>query len=90
MRCGKESNADAFVSVGGFYNGTNGDAIQGCNATVLPVLGSKSGTANASDYEQLISDGFLLTWDPPPLASKFAHLSIKFLAKTSVVPLASF
>jgi hypothetical protein len=100
MRCGKESNADAFVSVGGFYNATNGnagDAIRGCNATVVPVLGSKSGTANASDYEQLISDGFLMTWDPsdpPPVASKFAHpsnhLSIKFLAKTSAVPLASF
>jgi hypothetical protein len=100
MRCGKESNADAFVSVGGFYNGTNdnvGNAIRGCNATVVPVLGSKSGTVNASDYEQLISDGFLMTRDPsdpPPVASKFDHpsnhLSIKFLAKTSAVPLASY
>jgi hypothetical protein len=91
MRCGKEINADAFVSAGGFYVG---DAIRGCNATVVPVLGSKSGMANASDYEQLISNGFLLTWGPPPLASKFAHpsnhLSIKFLAKTRAVPLASF
>jgi hypothetical protein len=75
MRCGKESNA--FVRGGGFYNGTSeyaGDAVEGCHATVVPVLSSKSGAANASNYEQLISDGFLVTWDPLP-ARKFNHPS---------------
>jgi hypothetical protein len=80
MRCGNQSNADTFVRAGGFFYGRNdyaANTIQGCNATVVPVLGSKSGTANASNYEQLISDGFLLSWDGPPLplARKFAHPS---------------
>ncbi|XP_020153010.3 LEAF RUST 10 DISEASE-RESISTANCEUS RECEPTOR-LIKE PROTEIN KINASE-like 2.4 isoform X1 [Aegilops tauschii subsp. strangulata] len=44
-------------------------ARKGCAAVVVPVLGSSSG-ASAGDYEQLFSDGFLLTWDPPP------HLTI--------------
>ncbi|XP_044346952.1 cysteine-rich receptor-like protein kinase 7 [Triticum aestivum] len=43
----------------------NNYARKGCAAVVVPVLGSSSG-ASASDYEQLFSDGFLLTWDPPP------------------------
>ncbi|XP_037411153.1 LEAF RUST 10 DISEASE-RESISTANCE LOCUS RECEPTOR-LIKE PROTEIN KINASE-like 1.2 isoform X4 [Triticum dicoccoides] len=33
---------------------------------VLPVLGSSSGEVNASDYERLVRDGFLLTWGLPP------------------------
>jgi hypothetical protein len=95
MRCGKESRV--FVRVEGFYNEMSdnaGYAVEGCKAIVMPVLGGANGKANVSEYEQLISDGFLLTWDPLPLAGKFAHpsnhLSIKFLAKTSAVPLASF
>ncbi|KAF7034614.1 hypothetical protein CFC21_045599 [Triticum aestivum] len=42
-------------------------AMEGCDASVVPVLGSSSGKTNASDYEQLIKDGFLLTWEAPPL-----------------------
>ncbi|KAL6848220.1 hypothetical protein ACP4OV_022348 [Aristida adscensionis] len=34
--------------------------LEGCDATVVPVLG-KHGEANASRYLELISDGFLLT-----------------------------
>uniref|UniRef100_A0ACD5VKP5 Uncharacterized protein n=1 Tax=Avena sativa TaxID=4498 RepID=A0ACD5VKP5_AVESA len=66
MRCGSESSE--FVRIGGRYNGSEnneGYYLEGCIANSLPVLGT-SGEANASDYEQLISDGFLLTWDPPP------------------------
>ncbi|GJN37556.1 hypothetical protein PR202_gb26527 [Eleusine coracana subsp. coracana] len=43
--------------------------LEGCGATVLPVLGA-SGKTNASRYEDLIRDGFLLTWQLsslPPL-----------------------
>jgi hypothetical protein len=67
MRCGNESSA--FVRVGGYYNGSanhKGYSIEGCNETVVPVLGSPPGAANASDYERLVGDGFLLTWDPFP------------------------
>uniref|UniRef100_A0ACD5VE19 Uncharacterized protein n=2 Tax=Avena sativa TaxID=4498 RepID=A0ACD5VE19_AVESA len=66
MRCRNESSE--FVRIGGRYNASEnyeGYYLEGCIANSLPVLGS-SGEANASDYEQLISDGFLLTWDPPP------------------------
>jgi len=35
--------------------------LEGCNATVVPVL-ARSGEANASNYKELIRDGFLLTW----------------------------
>ena len=38
--------------------------LEGCNATVVPVL-ARSGEANASNYKELISDGFLLTWRMP-------------------------
>ncbi|KAM3317919.1 hypothetical protein ACQJBY_035565 [Aegilops geniculata] len=65
--CGKNT----FVRAGGWYNATggmnSGYALEGCNATAVPVL-VPSGEANARDYEQLISDGFLLTWQPLPSA----------------------
>ncbi|XP_045089982.1 uncharacterized protein [Aegilops tauschii subsp. strangulata] len=70
MRCGKESKV--FVRAAGRYNETSdyGD-YEGCDATVMPVFGSSSGEVNARDYQRLINDGFLLTWDePPPLAGK--------------------
>ncbi|KAM0821641.1 hypothetical protein ACQ4PT_072053 [Festuca glaucescens] len=86
LRCGNES--DVFVRAGRLYDETSDDvvvyAIDGCDAIVVPVLRS-SGNANASGYEQLIKDGFLLTWGPDPLEGKFTHLSnlisIKFLPK---------
>ncbi|KAI5004439.1 hypothetical protein ZWY2020_031682 [Hordeum vulgare] len=65
MRCGNAS--DVFVRAGGRFNETGnygGYALQGCNATVVPVM-SWSGKANASHYKQLINGGFLLTWDDP-------------------------
>jgi hypothetical protein len=46
-------------------SGSYGDYfLEGCNATVAPVLGG-SGKTNASRYEELINDGFLLTWESP-------------------------
>ncbi|XP_073365910.1 LEAF RUST 10 DISEASE-RESISTANCEUS RECEPTOR-LIKE PROTEIN KINASE-like 1.2 isoform X1 [Aegilops tauschii subsp. strangulata] len=62
IRCGNKSNA--FVRAGGRYDATDDYDryhMEGCEATVVPVLGVH-GMANASDYEQLISGGFLLTW----------------------------
>jgi len=38
--------------------------LEGCNATIVPVL-ARSGEANASNYKELIRDGFLLTWRRP-------------------------
>jgi hypothetical protein len=43
-------------------------SLEGCNATVVPVRGL-SGKINASRYEELIRDGFLLTWDTAPTKS---------------------
>jgi hypothetical protein len=66
MGCGNQHKV--FVGVGGRYNETSdygGYAIEGCDAWVLPVMGT-NGSAKATDYERLIGDGFFLTWDPPP------------------------
>jgi hypothetical protein len=49
-----------------------GYAIEGCDAAVMPVVGS-SGEANASNYERLIKDGFLLTWKQPPATGMFTR-----------------
>lgn len=43
--------------------------LEGCDAVIVPVRG-RYGDANASNYEQLISDGFLLTWQPPAAAAE--------------------
>ncbi|XP_073365963.1 uncharacterized protein [Aegilops tauschii subsp. strangulata] len=61
---------NTFVRVGGRYNETGGVdssyALDGCSTTTMPVM-SLSGEAHASDYERLIGNGFLLTWDQSPL-----------------------
>uniref|UniRef100_M8AJA8 Wall-associated receptor kinase galacturonan-binding domain-containing protein n=1 Tax=Aegilops tauschii TaxID=37682 RepID=M8AJA8_AEGTA len=70
IRCGNKSNA--FVRAGGRYDATDDYDryhMEGCEATVVPVLGVH-GMANASDYEQLISGGFLLTWQTDPLTKQ--------------------
>jgi hypothetical protein len=77
MGCGKQHKV--FVGVEGLYNET----IEGCDACVVPVLGSSPGKANASHYKQLISDGFLLTWDhhhptPPRKFARQNHLLLGF------------
>ncbi|OQU86375.1 hypothetical protein SORBI_3003G080100 [Sorghum bicolor] len=43
--------------------------LEDCIATTVPVLGVSGKKVNASDYEQLVMDGFLATWQwsPPPL-----------------------
>ncbi|KAJ1282714.1 hypothetical protein BS78_03G072200 [Paspalum vaginatum] len=40
--------------------------LEGCKATVVPVLGGY-GDVDATNYKELISHGFLLTWSPPAL-----------------------
>jgi hypothetical protein len=76
--CGNQHKV--FVSIGGHYDDTSnsGYAVEGCEAIVVPVLGGAANMeANASNYEQLIRDGFLMTWDATPLAQdasrKFGH-----------------
>ncbi|KAM0821643.1 hypothetical protein ACQ4PT_072053 [Festuca glaucescens] len=80
LRCGNES--DVFVRAGRLYDETSDDvvvyAIDGCDAIVVPVLRS-SGNANASGYEQLIKDGFLLTWGPDPLEGSKRTVRTKIL-----------
>ncbi|CAD6239515.1 unnamed protein product [Miscanthus lutarioriparius] len=62
-KCG----SSLLVHVGGHYNDSSNYtqySVEGCSTTLVPVRGA-FGEANASSYEQLISDGFLLTWQPP-------------------------
>ncbi|ONM30180.1 hypothetical protein ZEAMMB73_Zm00001d039925 [Zea mays] len=47
---------------------SGGYVLQGCTATRVPVLGV-SGKVNASNYDQLVWDGFLATWQLPPTPS---------------------
>ncbi|CAL4951334.1 unnamed protein product [Urochloa decumbens] len=71
-RCGNNT----FVRVGGRYGDESSSYgsyfLEGCDAAVVPVLG-RSGRTNASRYQELISDGFLVTWQlplSPPSAGK--------------------
>lgn len=80
--CGNKT----FARVGGNYS-VSGDYaafyMEGCNATVVPVLGT-----DARSYEQLIRNGFLLTWQGPPSSGKFVreiiHLIITFRRRKCV------
>ena len=85
MGCVNASNS--FVRAGVPYDPAGdyaGYALEGCDAIILPVLGMSPGetSTGATDYEQLIKDGFLLTWDPPQAlptpvsARKFTRLII--------------
>ncbi|KAF7027370.1 hypothetical protein CFC21_039416 [Triticum aestivum] len=66
MHCGNNS----FVHLGrGPYIASHDYAeyfIEGCKTTLVPVLGASAKTADAGDYEQLIRDGFLLSWPVVP------------------------
>jgi hypothetical protein len=66
MQCGN----NAFVRLEqGPYSGSHDYAeyfVDGCKATLVPILGSSTTRINASDYKQLISDGFLLSWPVVP------------------------
>uniref|UniRef100_A0ACD5VIA0 Uncharacterized protein n=1 Tax=Avena sativa TaxID=4498 RepID=A0ACD5VIA0_AVESA len=54
-----------FVRAGGRYVDEPRDyAVEGCSDTAVTVRGPSYGELNASDYHELISDGFLLTWQP--------------------------
>lgn len=87
MRCGNESNA--FVRAGGRYDGAgDGDyATEGCQATVVPVLGESSGEVDASNYEELISGGFLLTWQSPPAGTGSKRTGTKMIIIIGILKL---
>jgi len=62
-----------FARIGGSYNNETSNSsdsyyfLEGCDAIIVPVRGGPGpGKANASNYEELISDGFLLTFQPSP------------------------
>ncbi|CAO2209075.1 unnamed protein product [Urochloa humidicola] len=62
-RCG---NSTFVARVGGGYDydemgNSSRYFLEGCTAIVVPVLAGY-GNASASNYEDLISDGFLMTW----------------------------
>jgi hypothetical protein len=84
LRCGNQSKM--LVGAGGRYDEASdygGYAIEGCDTCVVPVMGSSSGEANASDYKRLIKGGFLMTWENP--GRKFApsnHLPLDFFYRT--------
>uniref|UniRef100_A0ACD5VI84 Uncharacterized protein n=1 Tax=Avena sativa TaxID=4498 RepID=A0ACD5VI84_AVESA len=87
MRCGNKSQV--FVRTERRSDQT-GAAVEGCDAVAtLPVLGGANSAENASNYEQLITDGFLLSWDwdglpPVPLAdSKGVDTKIILLVSAS-------
>nr|TKW13334.1 hypothetical protein SEVIR_5G093466v2 [Setaria viridis] len=64
------------VGVGGHYNDSSNYtqySVEGCSTTLVPVMG-EFGKVNASNYEQLISDGFLLTWQLPSNERRYIKL----------------
>ncbi|EMS49470.1 hypothetical protein TRIUR3_20662 [Triticum urartu] len=78
VSCANASNM--FVRAGVRFDETGNYAdyaMEGCDAIVVPMM-SSPGWANASDYEQFISHGFLLTWDET-LQPATAHLFTKSL-----------
>jgi hypothetical protein len=67
----ERSDDDSSGSYGSYF-------LEGCNATVVPAFVRSGATTNASNYKELISDGFLLTWQvpsPPPSSSSGALLT---------------
>ncbi|XBI24287.1 hypothetical protein VPH35_049405 [Triticum aestivum] len=68
VRCANEW--EVLVRAGVPHDATGdyaGYALEGCAATVVPVSGSSAGPGiNGSGYEQLLNDGFRLTWSSPP------------------------
>lgn len=65
MSCGNRTFVRVADRRSGDDSGGYGNYfMEGCNATVVPVL-ARSGEANASNYKELVRDGFLLTWQPP-------------------------
>ena len=77
-RCGNNT----FVRVGGpyGYNESGSYFIEGCDAIVMPVLGDPVKT-DASRYQELISGGFLLTWQQPASVGKFTNSPVKVTEK---------
>ncbi|CAO2198884.1 unnamed protein product [Urochloa humidicola] len=76
---------NTFVRAGGRYGESSSYGsyfLEGCDAAVVPVLGrSGTGGTNASRYQELISDGFLVTWQLP-LSPSSAGLLIDLTLET--------
>uniref|UniRef100_A0A0D9UWI7 Wall-associated receptor kinase galacturonan-binding domain-containing protein n=1 Tax=Leersia perrieri TaxID=77586 RepID=A0A0D9UWI7_9ORYZ len=60
-KCGNNTFARL---VGRYDDDESGYALDSCYAVIVPVLG-RDGEAKVSNYEKLISGGFLLSWLPP-------------------------
>ncbi|KAM0844955.1 hypothetical protein ACQ4PT_056710 [Festuca glaucescens] len=83
IRCRNER--EVFVRAGGLHNDTGDYDVGGCEAIIVPVLGGANGEADASDYERLISQGFLLTWDGPT-HDRGRSIQQKPLVVTAAIP----
>ncbi|CAM0878699.1 unnamed protein product [Alopecurus aequalis] len=88
---------NTFVRAGGRYNEQQNYSIEGCNHTAVAVMGAENSEVNAGDYVELISDGFLLTWQPQPVAalagssdSKRTGTKILLIALTSATAVLLF
>ncbi|XP_066317253.1 LEAF RUST 10 DISEASE-RESISTANCEUS RECEPTOR-LIKE PROTEIN KINASE-like 2.5 isoform X3 [Miscanthus floridulus] len=59
--------------------------LEGCTAAMVPVL-EVSGKVNASNYQQLLWDGFLATWQwmPPPSGINGTGMKIAIIVSLSV------
>ncbi|KAF7034588.1 hypothetical protein CFC21_045581 [Triticum aestivum] len=89
VRCVNSSNVFVRAGVRFDETGNYGSySLEGCDAIIVPVMGSSDG-ANGSHFEQLISDGFLLTWDPPPTWDS-GKTSITFIIVGAVAGFAAF
>uniref|UniRef100_M8BQL4 Putative serine/threonine-protein kinase n=1 Tax=Aegilops tauschii TaxID=37682 RepID=M8BQL4_AEGTA len=88
LSCADATNAYARAGVRFDETGKYGGyALEGCNAIVVPVMGSTTTSkVSASHYKQLINGGFLLTWEdhPTPLPEP-VPLPAPAPAQTSVV-----
>jgi hypothetical protein len=83
MRCVNETQV--FVGLERGHGEMSG--VEGCDIVGLPVLAGANGEAKASDYDQLIRNGFILRWDreaaPPTLARKFTHPNHVFFVRVT-------
>jgi hypothetical protein len=58
--------------------------LEDCIATVVPML-ARSGEVNPANYMEIISDGFLLTWQRSPSPSPLSSPAGKFTFGTILV-----
>lgn len=67
---GTACHNNTFVRAADGRSDESGDyVLEGCTAIKVPVLGVSGKVINASNYDQLVWDSFLATWQLPPTPS---------------------